>query len=241
MKTIILSITALLKAKRTVKFGRYVFFINKTEFYSLFKKLHVPVLIFIMFASSFSMAQTQTASISGIVIDSSDEDPLTGATIYIEELKTGTVAGQNGEFIIDKLKEGTYTLSISYIGYDKHTESIKLEAGERKKHIFRLNANSQSLSEVVVSGKSEARQLREQAIAIEIDLNTKTIEKIEGLPLSDGYNILIETYRGEAIFASYGDKISGAFSYNPKTKKTKQLLTTERNLYFMCFLINNRR
>ncbi len=216
---IVYSITALLKAKRTVKFGRYVFFMNKTEFYSLFKKLHVPVLMFIMFASSFSMAQTQTASISGIVIDSSDEDPLTGATIYIEELKTGTVAGQNGEFVIDNLKEGTYTLSISYIGYNKHTENIKLEAGERKKHIFRLNANSQSLSEVVISAKSEARQLREQAIAIEIDLNSKTIEKIEGLPLSDGYNILIETYRGEAIFASTEIKYREHFHTIPKRKR----------------------
>lgn len=73
------------------------------------------------------------------------------------------------------------------------------------------------------------------AMAVEIDLNAKTIEKIKGIPLSDGYSILIETYKGEAIFASYGDEISGAFSYNPQTKETKQVLTTEGNLYFMHF------
>lgn len=73
------------------------------------------------------------------------------------------------------------------------------------------------------------------AMAVEIDLNAKTIEKIEGLPLTDGYSVLIEMYRGEAIFASFGDEISGAFSYNPQTKEVKHVLTTEGNLYFMHF------
>lgn len=73
------------------------------------------------------------------------------------------------------------------------------------------------------------------AMAVEIDLNAKTIEKIKGLPLSDGYSILIETYGEQAIFASYGDDVSGAFSYNTKTKETKQVLTSEGNLYFMHF------
>lgn len=73
------------------------------------------------------------------------------------------------------------------------------------------------------------------AMAVEIDLKAKTIEKIEGLPLTDGHSVFIETYKGDAIFASYGEDVSGAFSYNPQTKETKQVLTTEGNLYFMHF------
>lgn len=78
-------------------------------------------------------------------------------------------------------------------------------------------------------------QTAKNAMAVEIDLNAKTIQKIEGLPLSDHFSIYIETYKDEVIFASFGNDVSGAFSYNPKTKATKQVLTTEGNLYFMHF------
>lgn len=162
---------------------------KKTELCSLLKKIHITIFVFLMLLGNNSLiAQSQTASISGIVIDNSGEDPLIGATIYIEELKTGAVAGRNGEFFIDGLNAGNYTLSISYIGYHKYTENIKLEAGERKKHIFRLNAKSQSLLEVVVTAKSEARQLREQAMPVSVI----SMDQLQGT-VSNVQDVLVKT------------------------------------------------
>lgn len=199
MKTLLFSIDALHKAKRTAQFRRYAFFMNKLELCSLVKKLPVPMLLFALFASSFSItAQAQTASISGIVIDNSGEDPLIGATIYIEELKTGAMAERNGEFVIGGLKAGTYTLTVSYIGYQKHTESIKLAAGERFKRVFRLNAETQSLAEVVVTAKSEARQLREQAMPVSVI----SMNQLQGT-VSSVQDILAKTV-GVTIRASGG-------------------------------------
>lgn len=80
--------------------------------------------------------------------------------------------------------------------------------------------------------------IAKNSMAVEIDLNAKTIEKIEGIPLTDGHSVAIEIYKGDVVFASYGEDISGAFSYNPKTKETKQVLTTEGNLAFMHFFDN---
>ncbi|MDD3739491.1 MAG: carboxypeptidase-like regulatory domain-containing protein, partial [Lentimicrobiaceae bacterium] len=169
MKTLQFSTEALCKAKRTAQFRRYAFFMNKTELCSLLKKLYIPTLLFVIFSTSMPVtAQEQMASISGIVIDNSGEDPLIGATIYIEELKTGTITERNGEFLISGLKPGNYTLSVSYIGYQKHIENIKLEAGETLKRVFRLITETQSLSEVVISVKSEARMLREQAMPVSV-------------------------------------------------------------------------
>ena len=157
------------------------------------------MLLFALFASSFSItAQAQTASISGIVIDNSGEDPLIGATIYIDELKTGTVAERNGEFVISGLKAGTYTLTVSYIGYQKHTENIKLETGERLKRVFRLEAATQSLAEVVVTAKSEARQLREQAMPVSVI----SIDQLQGT-VSSVQDILAKTV-GVTVRASGG-------------------------------------
>ena len=48
----------------------------------------------------------QTARITGVIIDAKNEEPLIGASIYIEQLKRGDAAGQNGEFNLNELAAG---------------------------------------------------------------------------------------------------------------------------------------
>lgn len=113
-------------------------------------------------------AQTSTAQIFGIVIDTTDEEPLAGATIFIQELKKGTATDKNGAFSFIGIPFGTYTATISYMGYHTQTEKLTLQENDTKKIIIRLKAESKSLSEVVVTAKSEARKLREQAMPISV-------------------------------------------------------------------------
>lgn len=110
----------------------------------------------------------QTARITGVVIDAENKEPLIGASIYIEQLKRGEVTGQNGTFVLDKLAAGTYTTVISYMGYHSHTETVVLREGESRKLVVRLKEEAQSLGEVTVTAKSEARKLREQAMPIAV-------------------------------------------------------------------------
>lgn len=46
-------------------------------------------------------AQTQPGKLSGVIIDTNDEEILPGANIYIEALKKGVSADKNGEFLIE--------------------------------------------------------------------------------------------------------------------------------------------
>ncbi|RRD59201.1 TonB-dependent receptor [Tannerella forsythia] len=110
----------------------------------------------------------QTARITGVVIDAENKEPLIGASIYIEQLKRGEVTGQNGTFVLDKLAAGTYTTVISYMGYHSHTETVVLREGESRKLVVRLKEEAQSLGEVTVTAKGEARKLREQAMPIAV-------------------------------------------------------------------------
>jgi hypothetical protein len=56
-------------------------------------------------------------SIKGKITDASNSDPLTGAIVKISELKQGAASDIDGNYTIDNLKPGSYTVDITYIGY----------------------------------------------------------------------------------------------------------------------------
>ncbi len=116
----------------------------------------------------WSQAEAQTARITGVVVDAANEEPLIGASAYIEQLKTGEVTNRNGDFTLNGLRAGTYTVRFDYMGYESHTERLTLREGETRRLRVRLQAEAKSLSEVVITAKSEARQLREQAMPIAV-------------------------------------------------------------------------
>lgn len=122
------------------------------------------------------VAQLPAGRISGIVIDASGEEPLPGTTVFIEETRQGTAADRNGEFSFSGLKAGTYTATFSFMGYHSKTEKIRLREGETKRVIIRLQAETKSLDEVIVTAKSEARQLREQAMPVSVI----TMQQLQG-------------------------------------------------------------
>lgn len=73
------------------------------------------------------------------------------------------------------------------------------------------------------------------SMAVIIDLNTKTIKKIEGIPYTDGHSVAIEYHNDEVLFAAYGVDASGVFAYNPTTGKVRQALSTSGNIAYMYF------
>jgi hypothetical protein len=55
--------------------------------------------------------------ISGRVYDKSTSEPLIGVNVVVEGTTLGASTNTNGDFIIDNLAPGKYTLTVSYIGY----------------------------------------------------------------------------------------------------------------------------
>lgn len=122
----------------------------------------------LMLMSLSVSAQTGGGRIAGIVIDDSGEEPLPGATIFIEELKKGVAANGHGEFSFSDIPPASYTLTVKFMGYHAQTSKITVGKERGKKIIIRMKAQSQSLEEVIVMGKSEARKIREQAMPISV-------------------------------------------------------------------------
>ncbi len=72
-------------------------------------------------------------------------------------------------------------------------------------------------------------------MAVLIDLNTKTIKKIDGVPLTDGHSILLEEHNGKVVLGIYGTDKAGFFTYDPITEKVTHDATTVGNPTFVHF------
>ena len=68
-------------------------------------------------------AGAQTGVICGTVTDAKFKEPLIGATVSIEGTSTGAITDIDGNFRIEKVQPGKYTLQASYVSYK--TETIR--------------------------------------------------------------------------------------------------------------------
>ncbi|NDE62450.1 MAG: carboxypeptidase regulatory-like domain-containing protein, partial [Cyclobacteriaceae bacterium] len=102
-------------------------------------------------------AQVTTSSMAGSVKSTSGES-LSGATVKITHLPTGTTisaaTAANGRYNVSNIQPGgPYTVEVSFVGYKAQTKTeIYLDLGETGRVDFSLISNSQDLKEVVVTG-----------------------------------------------------------------------------------------
>ena len=71
----------------------------------------------LLFASS-------TGSITGEVIDADTHQPLIGANVMLFETDLGNASNTEGKFSINNIPVGSYTISVSMIGYESVSRSM---------------------------------------------------------------------------------------------------------------------
>ena len=120
-----------------------------------------------------SIAQ-EKFTLNGYVKNIDDGEALIGATIYVDELKTGTTTNIYGFYSIT-LPPGQYTLKYSYITFTTHIENINLSSGTRLD--IELEPESKKLDEVVITDKALDANVTDIEMSAE-KLDIKTIEKI---------------------------------------------------------------
>jgi outer membrane receptor protein involved in Fe transport len=92
----------------------------------------------------------QQAALSGKVTDKSDGSELIGVTIMITGTRFGTVTDEFGRYTIN-LPSGTYTINVSYIGYESTMYTgIVLKEGEHKTMNISMNATMVTIDQEIV-------------------------------------------------------------------------------------------
>lgn len=88
-------------------------------------------------------------TISGKVYDVEDNTPLSGANIVINKSNFGVASDSDGNFTLGNLKKGKYTITVSFVGYSKYEETIKLE--DNLEIEVKLSPNPYLIDNVIVS------------------------------------------------------------------------------------------
>ncbi|OUX35186.1 MAG: hypothetical protein CBE24_00310, partial [bacterium TMED264] len=66
-------------------------------------------------------------SISGTVSDSSNGSPLVGANIMLKGTSHGAATNADGRYSIDKIPDGEYVISASYMGFKSFEKNVSIQ------------------------------------------------------------------------------------------------------------------
>ncbi|KIC01974.1 TonB-dependent receptor [Flavobacterium sp. JRM] len=172
------------------------------------------LLLFILPAMVFSQ---EKSSISGQVFDENGQTA-PGANVVIQGTSQGVSTDVDGGYTFPNLIAGSYIILVTNVGYKSTQKSITIKDGENSKADFYLEAESQSLKEVVVTGSSNPRSKLESSIAI-TTLGAKAIESRAPISTADILQTIpgfvVETSGGEVgnnLFAR-GIPSAGAYEY----------------------------
>lgn len=91
--------------------------------------------------------------ISGTVVDKKSNETLIGAVVSVEGSNAKAVTDTDGNFELNGLKNGKYTLNINYVGYKpQRIEGVRINGGKAEERIsVALQPDEQQLGEVVVT------------------------------------------------------------------------------------------
>lgn len=119
-------------------------------------------LLTILFFSSLTaqlFAQAPPAKLSGKIIDSLTKEAVDYSTISlypIEDPKkvNGTIADGNGNFILENISPGKYSISVNFIGYTERVfEAYDIKPGDNNLGTIELSSNTTQLDAVQVQGE----------------------------------------------------------------------------------------
>ncbi len=126
-------------------------------------------------------------SLSGKITDTSGA-PLPGASVYIPDIKKGSIADATGNYNLTNVPAGSYLVEVKYIGYKTIAENIDFD--QNKTENFTMQVSVVEESAIVVTGSSRASSIIRNPVPIvainkkflQQNLNTNIIDAIATVP-----------------------------------------------------------
>ena len=144
-------------------------------------RLFLTVLLNVVLVSS---AICQTAGkITGKVQDAASGDPLPGANVLLLGTSMGASTDLNGNYQIRNIPAGSYSVRVTYIGYDPLNITVQMEGGLDLAQNFKLQAVALKGQEVVVTAQASGQNaaINQQLSSMQIT-NVVSAARIQELP-----------------------------------------------------------
>ncbi len=98
---------------------------------------------------------SQNGIIKGTVKDQRNNDLIIGATVILKGIEKGTTTDFDGNYIIESVKPGVYTVEVSYIGYETAIEfEIEIQGARPTILDFKLRESINQLAEVEIKASA---------------------------------------------------------------------------------------
>jgi TonB-dependent receptor len=145
-----------------------------------FVRLTAAIALLLLFAGSSLVAN---GSIKGKVFDKDTKEGLPGANVIIKGTSTGTASDLNGGYTIQNVPPGTYTVQVSYVGYQTKTATVSVSNDEAAVQDFALTSAAIQGQEFVVTAQAQGQmQAINQQISANKISNVVSEARIQELP-----------------------------------------------------------
>lgn len=151
--------------------------------------------IFFCFVSF--VCYSQSGTIKGFVYDKSNGEPILFANVLLENTILGASTDDNGYFVINKVKQGNYTLKVQCLGFKDTVFLVSLTSSFSINLKIELRPMAQQLEAVEVLGNKEVSRIESQV----------SVKKITA---SDIYKV--PSIGGQADIAQYIQVLPGVIS-----------------------------
>lgn len=131
-------------------------------------------ILLLLLVTSVAISQ-ESITISGIVKEAANGETVFGASVYLKGTSIGSMTNEYGFYSISAPK-GTYTLVVSYIGFQDINKEVLLN--QNRKINFKLEESSMQLDEVIINvDESDKLSIRDPQMSV-TKVKINTIKKI---------------------------------------------------------------
>jgi len=141
------------------------------------------ILLTFLFSKSQLMAQNGT--IKGVV--TTKDSPVAFADVILKNTEFYSATDKSGAYEFNNIPNGTYTLSIKYLGYITINEVISIENGETIKRNFELQEDALNLDGVVISGTRYSQDRVNNPIVVGV-VDAKLFNATQSMAIAEGLN-----------------------------------------------------
>ncbi len=139
-------------------------------------------------------AWAQTGTIRGFVYDKATGEPVIFTNVILKGTTTGAATDVNGYYSISKVQPGSYTLMVTYLGYDTLQKQVTVARDQIITEKLFLTKSAIQMKEFEVSGEKQEAQNQ-----VRMSVTKLTPKQIERMP----------SVGGEADLAQYLQVVPG--------------------------------